>query len=189
MMEKKMIIFSAPSGSGKTTILKEILKGEKIYSFSISACNREARKGEEHGRDYYFLSTEDFEARIKNGDFIEWEEVYEGRYYGTLKSELERIWSEGKIVLFDIDVVGGLNIKKMYGDKALALFIKAPSLDSLKDRLIARNTDDEESIQMRLNKAEEEISYAPDFDYTIVNDDLTKAVNETKAVIDDFLNA
>ncbi len=188
-MKGKLIIFSAPSGSGKTTILKEVLKQRNDLEFSISACSRPPRGAEKHEVDYYFLSVEDFKQRIENNQFVEWEEVYDNRFYGTLKSELERIWAQGKHVLFDVDVVGGLNIKKMYPDQALAIFIQAPSVEILKERLIGRNTEDEENLQLRLNKAEEEMSYAPQFDKIIVNDILGEAVDNTAKIIEEFINS
>ncbi|MBI9033645.1 MAG: guanylate kinase [Bacteroidales bacterium] len=187
-MTGKLIIFSAPSGSGKTTILKEILKQRNDLEFSISACSRAPRGKEEDGKDYYFLSVADFKQRIHKNQFVEWEEVYDNRFYGTLKSELDRIWSEGKHVVFDVDVVGGLNIKKMYGDQALSIFIQAPSVEILKERLIGRNTEDEENLLLRLNKADEEMSYAPNFDKIIVNDILEDAVQNTHQVIQDFID-
>jgi guanylate kinase len=186
-MKGKMIIFSAPSGSGKTTILKEVMKTRNDFAFSISACSRAPRGNEEHGKDYYFLDVDEFRSKIKENAFVEWEEVYENRFYGTLKSEVERLWSENKIVLFDVDVVGGVNIKKMYQEHALSLFIQPPSLEELKTRLIGRNTEDEENIKLRLDKAEEELSFAPKFDKVIVNDDLQTAIEETISTINKFL--
>lgn len=178
---KGVFIFSAPSGSGKTTILKQIFeKFPGLFGFSVSATNRTAREGEIDGKDYYFLSDEEMKEKIKNGDFLEWEQVYEGRFYGTLKSELDRIWSEGKVVVFDVDVKGGINIKNMLKDEAFAIFIMPPSVEELKKRLEGRNTETEDSLQQRLARAEMEISKSDKFDIVILNDDLTLAVNEVE---------
>lgn len=178
---KGVFIFSAPSGSGKTTILKQIFeKFPGLFGFSVSATNRTAREGEIDGKDYYFLSDEEMKEKIKNGDFLEWEQVYEGRFYGTLKSELDRIWSEGKVVVFDVDVKGGINIKNMLKDEAFAIFIMPPSVEELKKRLEGRNTETEDSLQQRLARAEMEISKSDKFDIIILNDDLTLAVNEVE---------
>lgn len=178
---KGVFIFSAPSGSGKTTILKQIFeKFPGLFGFSVSATNRTAREGEIDGKDYYFLSDEEMKEKIKNGDFLEWEQVYEGRFYGTLKSELDRIWSEGKVVVFDVDVKGGINIKNMLKDEAFAIFIMPPSVEELKKRLEGRNTETEDSLQQRLARAEMEISESDKFDIAILNDDLTLAVNEVE---------
>jgi guanylate kinase len=183
----KLIIFSAPSGSGKTTIVKEVLKKFNNLEFSISACSREPREGETHAKDYYFLSVDDFKQRIINEDFIEWEEVYQNNFYGTLKSEANRIWEKGNHVVFDVDVKGGLNIKKQFGDRALAFFIKAPSIEELRRRLEKRGTETVEQINKRINKAEYELGFAKDFDVVILNDVLEKAVEETIDLINDFL--
>lgn len=178
---KGVFIFSAPSGSGKTTILKQIFeKFPGLFGFSVSATNRTAREGEIDGKDYYFLSDEEMKEKIKSGDFLEWEQVYEGRFYGTLKSELDRIWSEGKVVVFDVDVKGGINIKNMLKDEAFAIFIMPPSVEELKKRLEGRNTETEDSLQQRLARAEMEISESDKFDIVILNDDLTLAVNEVE---------
>lgn len=178
---KGVFIFSAPSGSGKTTILKQIFeKFPGLFGFSVSATNRTAREGEIDGKDYYFLSDEEMKEKIKNGDFLEWEQVYEGRFYGTLKSELDRIWSEGKVVVFDVDVKGGINIKNMLKEEAFAIFIMPPSVEELKKRLEGRNTETEDSLQQRLARAEMEISESDKFDIVILNDDLTLAVNEVE---------
>lgn len=184
----KLIIFSAPSGSGKSTIVNYLLEQGVPVEFSISACSRAPRGGEKHGEHYYFLSPEEFRAKVAAAEFLEWEEVYEGRYYGTLRSEVERIWAKGKQVIFDIDVVGGVNLKKQYGDQALSVFIKAPSIEVLKERLIARNTDDEANLKMRLDKAEEEMAYAKEFDLVIINDDLKTAQEESYQKVTDFIN-
>ena len=184
----KLIIFSAPSGSGKSTIVNYLLEQGVPVAFSISACSRAPRGEEKHGEHYYFLSPEEFRAKVAVDDFLEWEEVYEGRYYGTLRSEVERIWAKGKQVIFDIDVVGGVNLKKQYGDQALSVFIKAPSIEVLKERLIARNTEDEANLKMRLDKAEEEMAYAKEFDLVIINDDLKTAQEEAYQKVTDFIN-
>jgi guanylate kinase len=185
---KGVFIFSAPSGSGKTTILKQIFeKFPNLFGFSVSATNRPARDGEIDGRDYYFLSDNQMKEKIANGDFLEWEQVYEGRYYGTLKSELDRIWSEGKVVVFDVDVKGGINIKNMLKDEAFAIFIMPPSVEELKKRLEGRNTETAESLQQRLARAEMEISKSDNFDIVILNDDLTLAVNEVEKCIGEQL--
>lgn len=185
---KGVFIFSAPSGSGKTTILKQIFeKFPNLFGFSVSATNRPARDGEIDGRDYYFLSDNQMKEKIANGDFLEWEQVYEGRYYGTLKSELDRIWSEGKVVVFDVDVKGGINIKNMLKDEAFAIFIMPPSVEELKKRLEGRNTETTESLQQRLARAEMEISKSDNFDTVILNDDLTLAVNEVEKCIGEQL--
>lgn len=185
---KGVFIFSAPSGSGKTTILKQIFeKFPNLFGFSVSATNRPARNGEIDGQDYYFLSDNQMKEKIANGDFLEWEQVYEGRYYGTLKSELDRIWSEGKVVVFDVDVKGGVNIKNMLKDEAFAIFIMPPSVEELKKRLEGRNTETAESLQQRLARAEMEISKSDNFDAVILNDDLTFAVNEVEKCIGEQL--
>ena len=160
----KVIIFSAPSGSGKTTIIKRLLSYFPEFEFSISATSRQARAGEADGKDYYFLSKESFEQKVQAGLFLEWEEVYAGTCYGTLKSEIERIWSNGKIVIFDVDVLGGMNLKKYFGDKALSIFVMPPSLEVLEQRLRIRNTETEEAIQKRLSRSALELNQAPKFD-------------------------
>jgi len=186
-MTGKMIIISAPSGSGKTTIVKRILASDLKLKFSVSACSRKPRPNETDGKDYYFLSVDTFRKKIKDNAFIEWEEVYENNYYGTLKSEVNRIWESGYHVIFDVDVKGGLNIKRQYPDVSLAIFIQAPSVEELEKRLRNRSTDDEETIRKRLAKAKYEMSFAPQFDIIIVNDDLERAVDETYQVIKKFL--
>jgi guanylate kinase len=186
----KLVIFSAPSGSGKTTIVKHLLqKPELKLEFSISATSREPREGEVHGKDYYFLSKEDFESKIASDDFIEYEEVYAGTYYGTLKSEIDRIWEKGNHVAFDIDVVGGDNLKKMFTDKALAIFVQPPSIEELRNRLKGRGTETEEKIQMRIDKAEFELSFVDKFDTLIINDDLELAQNEAYNVVQRFIES
>ena len=186
-MSEKLIIFSAPSGSGKTTIVKHLLSKGFNLEFSISACNRLPRGTEVHGEDYYFLDTDDFRNKIKNSEFIEWEEVYTERYYGTLKSEVTRIWKKGNTVLFDVDVVGGVNIKKQYGDKAMSIFVMPPSVDELRKRLTGRGTDHTDEIEKRLAKAEEEMRYATQFDHVILNDDLDLAKEEAEDILTKFL--
>ncbi len=188
MSKDKLIIFSAPSGSGKSTIVNYLLEQGVPVEFSISACSRAPRGEEKEGEHYYFLSPEVFRSKVAENAFLEWEEVYPSRYYGTLRSEVDRIWAKGKQVIFDIDVVGGLNLKKQYGDKALSIFIKAPSVAVLKERLVARNTEDEANLKMRLDKAEEEMTYAKDFDLVIVNDDLKTAQLEAFQKVTDFIN-
>ena len=186
-MKGKLIIFSAPSGAGKTTIVRHLLEKGFDLEFSISATSREARHTETNGKDYYFLSPEDFAKKVENDEFLEWEEVYKGTSYGTLKNEVERIRNNGKNVIFDVDVVGGLNIKKYFGDEALAVFVQPPSVEELRKRLTARSTESEEKIAMRVAKAEHELSFAPQFDVIIVNDDLEKAFEEAEKVLVDFL--
>ena len=188
-MTPKAILFSAPSGSGKTTIIKRLLQYFDCFEFSISATSRKPREGERDGIDYYFLSPEDFERRVQAGDFLEWEEVYAGTRYGTLKSEIDRIAKRGKVVIFDVDVNGGLNIKRFFGDNAMAIFVMPPSIEVLEQRLRQRGTESEESIQKRLGRSARELDEASRFDKTIVNDDLDRAVAETKAVIEMFLGA
>lgn len=186
-MKGKLIIFSAPSGAGKTTIVKHLLQKGFNLEFSISATSREARHTETHGKDYYFLSGEEFLAKVKNKEFLEWEEVYKGTSYGTLKSEVERIRDKGNNVIFDVDVVGGLNIKKYYGDEALAVFVQPPSVEELRKRLKGRETETDEKIQMRIAKAEHELSFATEFDVVLTNDNLEVAFAEAEKIITEFL--
>tara|TARA_R110001592_G_C13192255_1_gene753034 strand:- start:20477 stop:21055 length:579 start_codon:yes stop_codon:yes gene_type:complete len=184
----KLIIFSAPSGAGKTTLVRHLLKQEELdLAFSISATSRAPRGEEVNGKDYYFLSDDDFSKRVLKGDFIEWEEVYAGTKYGTLRSEVERIWQEGKAVIFDIDVVGGLNLKSLYGDKALAIFVMPPSEDELARRLRGRNTDSEDKIRQRLAKARKEIGRSDRFDHILINRDLDIAKKEAESLLKVFL--
>jgi guanylate kinase len=171
-MTGKCLIFSAPSGSGKTTIVKQLLKNDLNLEFSVSATSRQPREGEVNGKDYYFLSPDLFTEKIEKGDFIEWEEVYQGTYYGTLKSEIERIWEKGNNVIFDVDVVGGVNLKKIFGREALSVFIQPPSLEVLEQRLKNRATETDESLKKRLSKAAWEMEFAPKFDVVLVNDEL-----------------
>ena len=185
----KLIVISAPSGAGKTSIVHHLLKNRNDLSFSVSACSREKRANEIDGKDYYFLGIEGFKQKIKEAAFLEWEQVYENQYYGTLKSEIERIWSEGKTVIFDVDVVGGLNIKKQYPKKCLSLFIMPPSLEVLAERLIGRGSESDESLQKRLDKAEEEIAQNQQFDRVILNDDFEIVCEETQQVITNFIKS
>ncbi len=188
-MKAKLIIFSAPSGAGKTSIVRRLLKKDLNLEFSISATSRAQRSNERHGVDYYFISTNDFREKIRSGEFIEWEEVYPNHYYGTLKTEVERIRKKGKNVIFDVDVIGGLNIKKVYGKDALAIFVMPPSIGELENRLIVRSSEDPAKIKLRISKAESELNYAPEFDKVIYNDDLDNAVEEAEKIILDFINA
>jgi len=189
-MAGKAIIFCAPSGSGKTTIVKHLLQANPELGFSISASTRDKRgRTEENGKDYYFLTPAEFRKKIDNDEFIEWEEVYEGNFYGTLKSEIERIWKTGKNVIFDVDVKGGLNLKKYFGDKGLAIFVKVPSLEILKERLHDRNTESEESLSRRLFKAQFEMGFQDKFDVVLVNEDLKKSLAEAQKLYDDFKNS
>ncbi|NPA44520.1 MAG: guanylate kinase [Chlorobi bacterium] len=188
-MTGKLVVFSAPSGSGKTTIVREILSDNKYkFEFSISATSRKPRGKEVNGKDYYFLSVEEFKSKIKNNEFIEWEEVYKNQFYGTLKSEVERITNKGNNVIFDVDVVGGINIKKQYTEKCLTIFIMPPSIEELEKRLRHRGTETEENIKKRLAKAEKEMTFADKFDVVIVNDILDDAVNEVRKTIENFLS-
>lgn len=183
----KAILFSAPSGCGKTTIIRELMRYFDCFDFSVSATSRAPRGNEQDGKDYYFLSHDEFAARVANGDFLEWEEVYQGACYGTLKSEVERIWQKGNIIVFDVDVNGGKNIKRYFGADALSIFVMPPSLAVLEQRLRSRGTDSEEAIVKRLARSAEELKQAPDFDVTIVNDNLAQAVNEARHTIEQFL--
>ncbi|MFC2097039.1 guanylate kinase [Bacteroidota bacterium] len=185
--DTRIIIFSAPSGSGKTTIANRILKKPLNLEFSVSACSRSKRIGEIHEKDYYFLSVQEFKEKISNGEFLEWEEVYADNFYGTLWSEIERIQNKGKHIIFDVDVIGGLNLKKEFGDKALSIFIMPPSIKVLEERLKIRSTESIEDIQKRISKAEKEISYNKKFDELIINDNLEKSVIEAEKLIIEFL--
>ena len=183
----KVIIFSAPSGSGKTTLVKHCLQKFPQLQFSVSATTRALRGEEIHGKDYFFLSVEEFKKLISEDAFVEFEEVYTDKFYGTLKSEVERTWSEGKVVIFDVDVVGGVNLKKIFGEKALSIFIAPPSIDELERRLISRATDDLETIKTRVAKAKEEMTYAEEFDQIIINDDLETAQKEIERIVRNFI--
>ncbi len=187
MSKGNLIIFSAPSGSGKSTLINYLMSIMDCFEFSISATSRAPRGTEVNGKEYYFLTPEEFKSKIANNEFLEWEEVYTNKFYGTLKSEVNRINDAGKVALFDVDVVGGLNIKKFYGERALSVFIQPPSIAELRKRLESRATDSPEVIESRIAKAEKELTYAPQFDKIIVNDDLEKAKNDLKNLISDFL--
>jgi len=186
-MDGKLVIFSAPSGAGKTTLVKALLEDNPTLEFSISAASRPMRPGEVEGTHYYFMSADEFRAKIDADEFVEWEEVYKDQYYGTLKKEVERIWAKGNHVIFDVDVVGGVNIKKMYGEKALSIFVMPPSVEVLKERLLGRSTETEESLKKRLDKAEFELTFADKFDEEVVNDDLQLAIDEASALVFSFL--
>ncbi len=185
----KLIVFSAPSGSGKTTIVRHLLKQQDLnLEFSVSATSREPRAHEVHGKDYYFISLKEFKQHIKNQDFLEWEEVYRDNFYGTLHSEVQRIWNLGKNVIFDIDVVGGLRIKKKYPEITQAVFVKPPSVDELKIRLKKRKTESDEKINMRVAKASIEMATAPQFDHILINSDLETALNDAHKLVKAFVD-
>jgi len=187
-MAGKLVVFSAPSGSGKTTIVREILSDKQFnFEFSISATSRKPRGKEVNGEDYYFLSADMFKSKITDNQFIEWEEVYKNQFYGTLKSEVERINNKGKDVIFDIDVAGGINIKKQFNENTLTIFIMPPSIKELEKRLKNRGTETKENLKKRLAKAEKEMTYSKDFDIVVVNDVLEIAVKEVKKILTDFL--
>lgn len=183
----KVIIFSAPSGAGKTTIVREMLKRFPEFEFSISATCRAPRGSERDGVDYYFLTPDQFMQAVEEGRFIEWEEVYTGCRYGTLRSEVERIWAKGHTILFDVDVIGGLNLKRIFGHDACAIFVMPPSVGELRRRLVGRGTDAPEVIDRRVAKAEFEMTKAPQFDHVVVNDDLDEAIRETTAILNRFI--
>lgn len=190
MQNGKLIVFSAPSGSGKTTIVQHLLSHPELkLEFSISATSREPRHGEVEGKDYYFLSLEEFKKKIKNEEFLEWEEVYRDNFYGTLKSEIEKIWKQGKNVIFDIDVVGGLDIKHIYPDQTLAVFVKPPSIEELKIRLKKRKTESDDKISMRVAKASIEMATAPQFDFIIENNNLQVALKEAYELVSTFVGS
>lgn len=184
---QKLILFCGPSGSGKTSLVHHMLEKYPQFIFSISATTREQRKNETHGKDYYFLSVEEFQNKIKNEDFLEWEEVYPGKFYGTLKSETDRLSSLGNVVLFDVDVKGGLSIKKHYGKRVLDVFVMPPSLTELKKRLVARASETHESLEKRLAKSGLEMNFADQFSYIIVNDEFKKTVHDATALVENFL--
>lgn len=185
----KLFVFSAPSGSGKTTLVRHLLLQNLPLGFSISATSRPPRGEEKHGVDYYFLSEEEFRQKIEEDAFIEYEEVYEGAFYGTLRSEVERLWKDGKNVLFDIDVIGGLNVKEQYPEETLAVFVQPPSLEELEKRLRQRKTETEDKIQQRLDKSATELIYSQDFDVILVNDNLAKAKQEVVRLVKEFLRS
>lgn len=188
-MDGKLIIFSAPSGSGKTTIVRHLLQSNENLGFSISACTRDRRgRAEQNGKDYYFLTPDEFKHKIDADEFVEWEEVYVGAFYGTLKSEIQRVWDTGKHVLFDVDVQGGLKLKQYYGDRALAVFVKVPDEETLRQRLIGRGTETEDSLSKRLFKVHFEMSFQDRFDVVLVNDDLEESFAKAQKLIDDFIN-
>ena len=188
-MKEKVIIFSAPSGSGKSTVVNHLLEVFKgVFEFSVSATSRAPRGQEQDGREYYFITPDEFRSRIAADEFVEHEEVYNGVFYGTLKSEVRRIWSNGHVILFDVDVKGGVSLKKYFGEKALSVFVQAPSVEELRRRLVARGTDSPEFIEERVAKASEEMTYAPKFDYVLVNDDLDTCLAEADGLVSDFLD-
>lgn len=185
----KLIVFSAPSGSGKTTIVRHLLEQTDLpLAFSISATTRAPRGAEKEGVDYYFLSPEAFKNKIEKGEFLEYEEVYPGLFYGTLASEVKRLWNENKAVLFDIDVMGGISIKKSFPDETLTVFVQPPSIETLEERLRSRNTDTEETLQIRLSKAQQELDKAQAFDEIVINDDLSTALTQTEELVRSFLS-
>ncbi len=187
-MSGKVLIFSAPSGSGKSTIVNHILSLHPEIEFSVSATSRQPRGAEQDGVEYLFYSAEVFRMMVKDGKFVEFEEVYPDRFYGTLKSEVNRIWAKGHVIIFDVDVKGGVSLKKYFGDKALSVFIQAPSVKELRKRLISRATDTPEAIEQRVAKAAEEMTYAPKFDRVLVNDDLETAYKDAETMVDTFLS-
>ena len=186
-MKEKLLIFSAPSGAGKSTIVQHLMKLDLALEFSISATSREPREGEKDGREYHFVSPGKFREMIREDAFVEWEEVYPDQYYGTLFCEVDKIWSQGKHAIFDIDVVGGLNLKSRYGDKACAIFVQPPSMEVLHHRLRSRGTDDEASLEKRLGKARFEMTHAVQFDHIIINDTLEHALAEAERIVKEFL--
>lgn len=186
-MKGKLVIVSAPSGGGKTTIVNHLLSKGLDLEFSVSATTRKPRGTETYGKEYYFISVEDFKKRIKNNEFVEWEEVYKNHFYGTLKIEIERIWSRKKHVLFDVDVKGGISLKKIFGTRAISLFIMPPSIKELEKRLRARATDEASKIQVRIDKALQEMKLADNFDYIILNDHLEEATSEVQSIVASFL--
>lgn len=183
----KLVIFSAPSGSGKTTVVNHLLSTIPGLEFSVSATTRKKRPNEIDGKDYYFLSQEEFESKLATGEFLEYEQVYDGLYYGTLKSEVQRIWDNDKSVIFDVDVVGGLNIKKIYGEKALAVFLRPPSVEELMERLKNRETEVDHELEQRIGKANEELKYEKEFDIVLINNILAHTLKETESIVNYFL--
>ncbi len=186
-MQNKLIVVSAPSGAGKTSIVRYLLEKNPNLSFSISATTRAKRDMETDGKDYYFITVPEFQKRIADGDFLEWQEVYHNQYYGSLKSEVDRLGAEGKVVIFDVDVLGGINIKKYYGERALSIFIQPPTVEDLKKRLVGRGTETPESLQKRLDKAAYELTFADQFDVVLINDVLEEARQKANDLIHNFL--
>lgn len=184
----KVIIFSAPSGSGKTTVVNHLLKIIPELGFSVSATTRKPRQHEENGREYYFLSEEDFKDKIKNNAFLEFEEVYSGILYGTLNSEIERLWNQGKTVIFDVDVVGGMKLKEKFGDNALSIFLRPPSIEVLMERLTKRSTEVEHQLKMRIEKAEKELQYENEYDQVLINDKLEETLEKAEGMVKDFIS-
>jgi guanylate kinase len=187
-MKGKLIIISAPSGAGKTTIVKHLLKSNLNLGFSVSATTRSPRAGEKDGEDYYFLTLEEFRRRVRDDEFVEWEEVYKDHLYGTLKSEIDRIWNNGKHAIFDVDATGGINLKNKFGNSAAALFIMPPSVEELETRLVVRGKDSPEKIKMRVEKARREMQLANQFDFVVVNRELDRAVKEAVKIVSSFLS-
>ena len=187
-MKGRLVIITAPSGAGKTTIVKSLMESDLPLGFSVSACTRDRRSGEIEGVDYYFIGSEEFKKKIEKSEFVEYEEVYQGSFYGTLKEELQRLWNEDKAVLFDIDVLGALNLKKQYQGQALTIFIQPPTLNTLIERLTQRNTESEESLKKRIAKASLELTYKDKFDKVVLNDNLEKACQEAYDLVKEFLN-
>lgn len=185
--ERKLFLFCGPSGSGKTTIVHDLLNIDSRLKFSVSATTRTRRTNEVDGKDYHFISIEEFKKRIANNEFVEWEEVYTNGFYGTLKSEINSIWDSGKFPVFDVDVEGGLKIKEIFGDQLLAVFVRPPSIEVLHQRLIARNSETPESFNLRIQKSEYELTFAPKFDHVIINDTLEKALAEARELVNKFI--
>jgi guanylate kinase len=188
MNNKKVIIFSAPSGAGKSTVVTHLMKRYPVLGFSVSATSRAPRGAEINGKEYYFFTTEEFKKKIDNKEFVEYEEVYKGSYYGTLKSEIDRLWNNGKIIVFDIDVVGGVNLKNLFGESALSVFIKPPSMEVLRERLTARGTEDPESVEKRVKKAQYELTFEDKFDEVLINDNLDKCLKEAERITEKFIS-
>ena len=187
--KEKMLIFAAPSGAGKTTLVKHLLGERTDLAFSVSATSREQRFNETDGKDYYFIGVDGFKSKIKEDGFAEWEEVYENQFYGTLKSEIQRIWDLGKCIIFDIDVVGAMNLKRIYGEKAQTVFVMAPSKEILFQRLRDRNTESEDSLRKRIEKADQELQFSRDFDVVLINDELEVAKKEAEKIASAFLDS
>jgi guanylate kinase len=188
-MKGKLVIISAPSGAGKTTIVKHLLKSNLNLGFSVSATTRSPRAGEIDGEDYYFLTLEEFRRRVRNDEFVEWEEVYKDHLYGTLKSEIDRIWNKGRHAIFDVDAIGGINLKNKFGNQAAAFFIMPPSVEELETRLVVRGKDSQDKIKMRVEKARKEMELANQFDFVVVNRELDRAVKEVMETVSSFLSS